>query len=979
MKPLPGVVSLFLASAAALAADPPRKTLPLDGEVFDVSGRTAFLIPAAADPHAAAKPWVWYAPTLPNLPGPEERWMFERFRAAGVAVAGIDAGESYGSPAGNRVFDTLYAAMRARGYSARPVFLGRSRGGLMTLKWAAANPDKVGGFAGIYPVCDLASYPGVAKAAGAYGMSAADLTTRLTEFNPVDRLAGLAKAKVPLFAVHGDADAVVPLGANSGRVKERYAALGGAMTLVVPPGQGHSMWPGFFRSAELVDFVIEHSGAGLVLDSPRDYQVVQRDARNVGTLRVRGKLGEAARAVDAIEYRAGAGGWRKLDAKVTDARFDATVELPAGGWYRFEVRATTGGRAVAAAAVERVGVGDVFVVAGQSNAANHGAEKQTTKTKRVAAFDGAGWQPADDPVPGASGAGGSFLPPFGDAIAETFGVPVGLVPCAVGATSVREWLPKGATFPNPPTIESRVRKRPDGTWESRGELYESFRDRMKALGPHGFRAVLWHQGESDANQRDATRTLPGKLYREYLGRLIRDTRTDLGWDAPWFVARASYHGPGDERSPDIRDAQAALVTDGLALDGPDTDALGGEWRDDGGKGVHFSGPGLRRHAAAWAEKVGPWLDRRPGAPLIGYTEFRTDRPGGRHANVRTMRAAFVRPDGTGRALVGDRLAASADTWTQFAGWSPNGRAVVVGVGWQSPENARWEEENRRFRMDPGRWKHDACLLDLGTGKATTVTATAGVSHYNSGLFFLPGKKGVGFTALINGVSKPHTADLDGRNARDVSGAGGGFAYGYGASPDGARICYHENYQLVVSAADGTARRPIKTGHPFNFAPSWSPDGTWLLFLAGEHYDCHPHVVRPDGTGLKKLAGRNGYKGVVEFLDVPDFHGGSSDVPVWAPDGSAVYYTAKAGAGVGLFRVTLDGAVAPLAEPAGADLHYHPRPSPDGKLLAYGSRRAGARNLYVLRLADRAETRVTDLRPGAAAMWPHWRPTGTTSG
>jgi hypothetical protein len=44
---------------------------------------------------------VWYAPTLPNLPGPEERWMFEKFRAAGIAVAGIDAGESYGSPAGN--------------------------------------------------------------------------------------------------------------------------------------------------------------------------------------------------------------------------------------------------------------------------------------------------------------------------------------------------------------------------------------------------------------------------------------------------------------------------------------------------------------------------------------------------------------------------------------------------------------------------------------------------------------------------------------------------------------------------------------------------------------------------------------------------------------------------------------------------------------------------------------------------------------
>ena len=614
MHPFYATAFVLLTALGARAADPPKKTLPLDGEVFDVSGRTAFLIPAKADPHATAKPWVWYAPTLPNLPGPEEKWMFERFQAAGIAVAGIDAGESYGSPAGNKVFDTLHTAMTARGYSAKPVLLGRSRGGLMTLSWATANPDKVSGFAGIYPVCDLSSYPGVAKAAGAYNLKPDELQAKLKEFNPVDRLEGLAKAKVPLFAIHGDIDKVVPLEANSGRVKGRYAALGGAMTLVVPPQQGHNMWPGFFQSRELVEFVIAHAGVGVVLDSPQDYQVVQRNVKNVGTIRVRGKLGEAGRKADAMEYRLGTddkpGEWRKLDATIKAGTFDALLEATAGGWYRLEVRAAAGGKPVAQAAVERIGVGEVFVVAGQSNAANHGAEKQGTKTNRVSAFDGTRWQPANDPQPGASGTGGSFLPPFGDAIAEKFGVPVGIVACGVGATSVREWLPKGATFPNPPTLEGHVRKLSDGTWESKGDLYASFRDRMKQLGPHGFRAVLWHQGESDANQKDATRTLPGKLYREYLEKLIRDSRKDIGWDVPWFVAQVSYHVPGDEESPDIRAAQSALWKDGVALEGPDSDALKGELRENGGKGVHFSGPGLRAHAAKWAEKVAPWLERQ---------------------------------------------------------------------------------------------------------------------------------------------------------------------------------------------------------------------------------------------------------------------------------------------------------------------------------------------------------------------------------
>ena len=615
MKHLSAVSLLLLSLATATAADPPKKTLPLPGEAFDLSGRTSFLIPANVDPHATTKPWVWYAPTLPNLPGPEEAWMFERFRAAGIAVAGIDAGESYGSPAGNKVFDTLHAEMTRRGYSAKPVLLGRSRGGLQTLSWAAANPDKVGGFAGIYPVCDIASYPGVAKAAGAYELKAEELERRLKEFTPVDRLAGLAKAKVPLFAIHGDVDKVVPLEANSGRVRERYKELGGSMTLIVPPGQGHNMWPGFFRCRELVEFVIDHAGVGLRIDSPRPFEVVQRNAKNVGTVRLRVRLGEPANAADGLEYRVSAekkpGDWQKLDATLKGGAFDGTIEVPAGGWYTLGVRVMEKGKPVAEASVDRVGVGEVFVVAGQSNSANHGAEKQATKTKRVSAFDGTDWQLANDPQPGASGGGGSFLPPFGDAMADKFGVPVGLVACGVGASSVREWLPKGATFPNPPTIETHVKKVGDA-WVSKGDIYATFRDRMKALGPNGFRAVLWHQGESDANQANATRTLSGKLYREYLEKLIRDTRKDVGWDAPWFVALASYHGPKDEGSADIRDAQAALWKDGIALEGPDTDALKGEWRDGGGKGVHFSGPGLREHAARWAEKVSPWLEKQPG-------------------------------------------------------------------------------------------------------------------------------------------------------------------------------------------------------------------------------------------------------------------------------------------------------------------------------------------------------------------------------
>ena len=267
MKNTMRILVLLIVCSASTAAEaqnsettPPDKKLPMPGEVFRVEGRSAFVIPQDKKPSEGATPWVWYAPTFPNLPGTEERWMFERFTKAGIAIAGIDVGESFGSPDGRKLFSAFHRELtEKRGFAPKPVLLGRSRGGLMTLGWAVENADKVGGFAGIYPVCNIVSYPGVSKASGAYHLKPEELTAQLTEHNPIDRLAALAKAKVPLFAIHGDVDKVVPLEANSGEVRKRYETLGGEMQLLIPAGQGHNMWPGFFQCQELVDFVIANA------------------------------------------------------------------------------------------------------------------------------------------------------------------------------------------------------------------------------------------------------------------------------------------------------------------------------------------------------------------------------------------------------------------------------------------------------------------------------------------------------------------------------------------------------------------------------------------------------------------------------------------------------------------------------------------------------------------------------------------------
>jgi TolB protein len=403
--------------------------------------------------------------------------------------------------------------------------------------------------------------------------------------------------------------------------------------------------------------------------------------------------------------------------------------------------------------------------------------------------------------------------------------------------------------------------------------------------------------------------------------------------------------------------------------------------------MHHPMPPLSRRTflrlGAAASLLGPaalWAaDKDDALPdlLIGYTEFRTDLPGGRYVNVATMRAVVSKADGTGRRVLAEDLTREKLTWTQFVGWSPDGKTAIFGRGWKSEENGKWEEEHRDFRFSTDGYLYDSYLFELAGGKATNVTAVERVSNYNVALGFMPGDPTkLRFLALVGGVNRPFRMDLDGKNKRDIIKDSPNLVHGMSLSPDGKRGAYEDSgYQLYLADGDGSNAKHVKTGQRFHLLPSWSPDGAWVLFVAGEHYDCHPHVVKADGTGLKKLASRNGYRGVIDFLDVDDFHGGSSDLPVWAADGKSVFYTAKTGSNVELFRVTLDGKSEQLTDTPAGSMHYHPAPSPDGKWLLYGSKRDGVRQLYLMRLEDKKERRLTDLAKGHAAMWASWQPAG----
>ena len=98
-----------------------------------MEGHPAFVFLPPAHQRSTPQPWIFYAPTLPPYPDEAERWMHQQFLDAGIAVAGIDVGEAYGSPTGREIYQAFYQELTIRrGFASKPCVLGRSRGGLLS-------------------------------------------------------------------------------------------------------------------------------------------------------------------------------------------------------------------------------------------------------------------------------------------------------------------------------------------------------------------------------------------------------------------------------------------------------------------------------------------------------------------------------------------------------------------------------------------------------------------------------------------------------------------------------------------------------------------------------------------------------------------------------------------------------------------------------------------------------------------------------
>ena len=68
----------------------------------------------------------------------------------------------------------------------------------------------------------------------------------------------MAKAKIPLISVCGDADTVVPIEENTYKLAEAYRAAGGKIELIIKKGVGHH--PHSLKDpTPIVDFILKNT------------------------------------------------------------------------------------------------------------------------------------------------------------------------------------------------------------------------------------------------------------------------------------------------------------------------------------------------------------------------------------------------------------------------------------------------------------------------------------------------------------------------------------------------------------------------------------------------------------------------------------------------------------------------------------------------------------------------------------------------
>lgn len=368
------------------------------------------------------------------------------------------------------------------------------------------------------------------------------------------------------------------------------------------------------------------NGQAIKITYPESRAVFQRENDNTSTIYLSGNCYQPIDSVQArVQAEATGQGlntdWVTIQRKPQGGVFQGPLRAK-GGWYRLEVQAFAGGAVVGSDVVRKVGIGEVFIITGQSNAQgfqDFGAVGAADDRVNCVTYDNSTVNSLGDPpaptfqqlsagvLIGPRGKSAWCWGVLGDLIAKQYQVPVLFINTAWQGTVIRNWRESS---------EGKITKNifAIGTRDENFANGMPYANLVIALRYYcslqGLRAVLWQQGENDNVPLNSTR----QAYSEDMQYIINKTRADTRRYPAWMLARSSYNT--GKVSQEIIQAQNDVINtyNNNVFAGPFTDNIQVP-RFEGE--VHFGGEGLKQLGQAWFESLNAvfFASSRPLPPL----------------------------------------------------------------------------------------------------------------------------------------------------------------------------------------------------------------------------------------------------------------------------------------------------------------------------------------------------------------------------
>ncbi|UFH55135.1 T9SS type A sorting domain-containing protein [Spirosoma sp. KNUC1025] len=370
----------------------------------------------------------------------------------------------------------------------------------------------------------------------------------------------------------------------------------------------------YARASKIIGFLLLPlvTLAQIQVSFPTSRAVFQRDKSNQATIRITGYYTNALTRIEArLQARDGQGvstDWRTIQDNATGGVYAGDISGN-GGWYNLEVRGMNGSQQVGnTTTIERVGIGEVFIIAGQSNGQGIHQSSPNPGNDRVNCvnyqYPGDGF-PNDPPTPvftkldnspgfiiSPRGVGSWCWGQLGDLLVNRLNVPVMFFNAAFSGTPVQNWrqsAPEGGIAYSVYNGQPYPPRQPYINLKIALQFYANVL---------GVRAVLWHQGEAD----NLLNTPTGQ-YVSDLQYVINQARKDYNRNMSWVVARASYGDFLGGSDPAVTGAQDVVINStGNVFAGPNTDGIQIPRKRPplfDVDGLHFDYDGLVEVANAW--------------------------------------------------------------------------------------------------------------------------------------------------------------------------------------------------------------------------------------------------------------------------------------------------------------------------------------------------------------------------------------------